>query len=942
MKEFFLKIWNAIKTAYQTKAWLKWVSLGVAIAITGGIVLGVVLSNPPAEAPNNNSSSQSSMQDSSSSEEEILNYMYKINVQTMDGYGLSGVTVHLYNGDTEVTSLRTNNAGSAIFMENILADLGTYTIKLTDLPAGYKLADESAVYQTAPLKGMSVNIPLMPTGVIMEQAPANKTYKLGDVMYDFSLRLSDGTTTTLSQILEEKDMVFLNFWALRCAPCKQEFPFMNLTYISFYNEEEEIKYSDKIEILALNNEDQQTNIDSYKNTNSLQFEMLNDYSSGANLSKNFNLAAIPVSAVIDRYGVIASLHTGGLTSITQFQALFNPFIGEDYSPIILREDAELPGGDGGEEDIRIKPTVSNPSESDIQTALGNSNFEYFWDKDEYAWPWLVGEENGEKYIYSSNKGIDNSYSILYATFTANANTALCFDMKMQSEVYGVGLDGDFFHVFIDGVPVHSISGLYMEWNTFCAYVFKDYEAGEHELAIIYQKDSGTSAGEDVVQLKNIRFESVDTLNGDKNVDSYIIRQAATQKNLDANATTQFKSYVTAVYNEMDGYYHAYSADGPVLYANVLGSTSFSDYSIYDLASNGYCVSEGFDLYDDVNTMAWESTYNYTYYGFTPVTQKWKSLLDELVYCTTYTQKWGGEYHENEWLELCVYYEHFGDTPVHEDPLKGVTYNAAFPIGEGTTKVNVPFEMVPRGFKYKFVPTKSGVYNIYSTSDSDTICYLAGAEIADIPISVIYESESKNYLLGEYSSSIFSNDGDFNFHYYFEEGKTYYLQLCYFSPTETGSYDVTIDFVSETYQYLAPTGTTISFSLSEDGTFYVLDGVNFAYSETDGYYHVKNGDGSLGSIIYLDTARDFWYSDGNWSLTDVAAGSVTNFRLTVDEKDYTEDVQALVAQGAANTEMEGFVAVDKNIFDLLVTLTQAQYEPVDNDWLLMCYYWKQLG
>ncbi|MBO4940099.1 MAG: hypothetical protein J6D30_03625, partial [Clostridia bacterium] len=386
----------------------------------------------------------------------------------------------------------------------------------------------------------------------------------------------------------------------------------------------------------------------------------------------------------------------------------------------------------------------------------------------------------------------------------------------------------------------------------------------------------------------------------------------------------------------------YSADGPVLYANVLGSTSFSDYSIYDLASNGYCMSEGFDLYDDVNTMAWESTYNYTYYGFTPVTQKWKSLLDELVYCTTYTQKWGGEYHENEWLELCVYYEHFGDTPVHEDPLKGVTYNAALPIGEGTTKVNVPFEMVPRGFKYKFVPTKSGVYNVYSTSDSDTICYLAGETIVDIPISVIYESESKNYLLGEYSSSIFSNDGDFNFHYYFEEGKTYYLQLCYFSPTETGSYDVTIDFVSETYQYLAPTGTTISFSLSEDGTFYVLDGVNFAYSETDGYYHVKNGDGSLGSIIYLDTARDFWYSDGNWSLTDVAAGSVTNFRLTVDEKDYTEDVQALVAKGEANTEMEGFVAVDKDVFDLLVTLTQAQYEPVDNDWLLMCYYWKKLG
>lgn len=945
MKAFFVKLWNTIKTAFQTKAYLKWVSLAVALLITGGIVLGVGSCNASPDDPGTSSNSSSSASSSSSSgdgEEEILNYMYLVKVQTVDGYGLSGVKVHLYDGDTEVTSLNTNSAGEAKFQENILPQLGTYTVKLTDLPVGYKLQDESAVYQTAPIKGMKVAIPLMPTGVIKENAPKGKKYKLGDVMYDFSLTLSDGTTTTLSKILEEKDMVFLNFWALRCAPCKQEFPYMNMTYISWYNEEENLKYSDKIAILAINNEDSQSNIDAYKNGDAaLQFEMLNDYTSNANVSQYFNLNAIPVSALIDRYGVVASLHTGSLSNVSQFKALFNPYIGEDYTPTIMREDTVLPGEDD-EESNRITPTVSNPQESDIQAALKNNAFTYSWDKGEYSWPWLIGEEDGDSYIYSSNKGVDNSYAVLYANFTAEANKALCFDLRMETELFGNGLTGDFFYVFIDGALVQSKLGRAWQWETFCAYVFKDFEAGEHELAIYYMKDGTNSSGEDVVQIKNIRFESVDALNGSQEVDSYVIRQAATVKNTDEKATTQYQNYVNVVLNETDGYYHVNTKDGPVLYANVLGSTLFSDYTIYDLALGGYSISDGVSLRDEISGMAWEANYNYINHGYTPVTEQWKNLLSDFVACTTYTQKWSGKTHDKEWLELCVYYDHYGDTPVHADPMLGITCNAALPIGVGVTDVSVPFEMNPRGFKYKFVPTQSGVYNVRSLGDGDTICFLADETFANKTITGIYEDDSSEYLLGEFFSTLHSKDDNFNFHYYFEEGKTYYMLLAYYDSSVYGSYQVQIDYVSATYEYLEYAGTTISFSTTEDGVFYVLDGVEYAKSEADGYYHVKNADGTLGAILYVDTAKATYFSGGVWSLKDAADGKVDGFNLVIDDVDYTEQLKALCQKGAANTEMPGFVAIDQEVFKLLNALTSNQDQAVKDEWLLMCYYIKSLG
>jgi thiol-disulfide isomerase/thioredoxin len=59
---------------------------------------------------------------------------------------------------------------------------------------------------------------------------------------DFTLPLLDGTTVTLSQF--KGKVVFLNFWATWCGPCRSEMPSMEAVYQRLKNQ--------GIEILAVN------------------------------------------------------------------------------------------------------------------------------------------------------------------------------------------------------------------------------------------------------------------------------------------------------------------------------------------------------------------------------------------------------------------------------------------------------------------------------------------------------------------------------------------------------------------------------------------------------------------------------------------------------------------------------------------------------------------
>ncbi len=932
MKEFFNKIKETAKKAWAFILSHKVVSIVVAAILVVGISVGGILLATGDKGTTNNGNTPGGEQSSS--------FVYRIKVVTANDFGLKDVKVTLLDGKKEVASATTSSAGYATFKEKDVANVGAYTIKLDNLPAGYKLANNNT-YKTVALSGTEVSVPLVSGGIIQEEAPTGTYYALGNVMHDFSITLSDGSTFTLSETLKEKDMVLLNFWATWCGPCKSEFPAMNNAYI---------EYKDKVEILAVSTTDDKASVASYKGTAGLTFPMAND---SINLQSKFNTAGIPYSVVIDRNGVISFAHTGAMTQKSDFTALFDKFIGNDYTPTILgsADDFIDPGVQGED---RVLPNVTAPEDNKVASALGtDNNFSFRWQKedpskhDPYNWPWLVSEDG--TYIYTPTSTVNSSYAILYIDFTAQAGQALCFDYILNSEAQSAAY-GDIFYVFIDETPIHQLSGVTAnDWTTCVAYVFDEYEAGDHTLTFLYNKDGDTSVGDDIVKIKNLGFKTVSSLNT-PNVNSNVFQYAANGLN-ETGAKTQFSRYITPVYNSADGYYHVNSKTGPLLFACMMYSTPWNEYGIWTLAASGYCAVDGANYANFVESYAWEATQNMINYGYTPVTQDLKDLLDVLTANVTYGKKWTGSWHANEWLELCAYYEHYGDTPAMEDPMKTITFHAAEKLEEGTNTVNVPFAMTPRGFKYKFTAAKSGVYNVYSTGDKDTVCFL----IAD----------DRETMLGEYddlagaSTIVDENgveivDGNFNFHYYMQAGKTYYLLFTTFLD-QPGSYEVEIEYKGQSFEVLDNCATgPLSFN-EVTGEVYLPDAIDFKYNEADGYYHVVNKDGSLGSIIYLDCNRPTAFFQSN-ALYDIARDAqnyppekrafyvtYTDENGATQTKDLTEDIMRICFNANKNTENKGFIAVDEEVYKILNYLIRSdKYEGIENDWLRLCYYYKTIS
>ena len=53
---------------------------------------------------------------------------------------------------------------------------------------------------------------------------------LGKPLADFTVETIDGGSFTLSEALEEKDLVVINLWATWCPPCEREFPYLQKAY----------------------------------------------------------------------------------------------------------------------------------------------------------------------------------------------------------------------------------------------------------------------------------------------------------------------------------------------------------------------------------------------------------------------------------------------------------------------------------------------------------------------------------------------------------------------------------------------------------------------------------------------------------------------------------------------------------------------------------------
>ena len=145
-------------------------------------------------------------------EENGAPYTYTIEIKTDTGKLLSGVVAELFDANGEFMDYKSSNDQGKITFEDL--DREAKSVVISDVPKGYKYEENYT------LGGQNTEI-LLTTQLINESHNGIK-YQLGDIMHDLTVTDQNGNEITLSKLLEEKQMVMLNFWYTTCSFCVKE------------------------------------------------------------------------------------------------------------------------------------------------------------------------------------------------------------------------------------------------------------------------------------------------------------------------------------------------------------------------------------------------------------------------------------------------------------------------------------------------------------------------------------------------------------------------------------------------------------------------------------------------------------------------------------------------------------------------------------------------
>lgn len=254
--------------------------------------------------------------------------IYTITLKTAGGMVLKNVGVYVYEDDTEDDLLTYGTLDDDGTFTFTATESDKYTVRFANLPEeGYDVQDYY------PITSTNTNITLTSSVITGKDAlEEGKTYALGDVMRDFTVTTVDGEELTLSEILEEKQAVVLNFWYTGCNPCKNEFPLLQAAYEA---------YSDKLEVITMNpidiSRDSVDSIIAYRDANGLTMPMA---TCSSQWFSALGIKSYPTTVVIDRYGVIC-LITGTVEEEGVFEGAFAHFTAEDYQQKLVQDISEL-------------------------------------------------------------------------------------------------------------------------------------------------------------------------------------------------------------------------------------------------------------------------------------------------------------------------------------------------------------------------------------------------------------------------------------------------------------------------------------------------------------------------------------------------------------------------------------------------------------------------
>jgi cytochrome c biogenesis protein CcmG/thiol:disulfide interchange protein DsbE len=114
----------------------------------------------------------------------------------------------------------------------------------------------------------------------------------------FELLTIEGELLSLSQL--KGKVVYLDFWASWCGPCRQSFPWMNSITKKFSNE--------KFQIVAISVDDSESDIKKFLRRTPADFTILSD--SSGRTPAAYEVKAMPSSFLINKNGSIVKKYSG--------------------------------------------------------------------------------------------------------------------------------------------------------------------------------------------------------------------------------------------------------------------------------------------------------------------------------------------------------------------------------------------------------------------------------------------------------------------------------------------------------------------------------------------------------------------------------------------------------------------------------------------------------
>ena len=132
---------------------------------------------------------------------------------------------------------------------------------------------------------------------LLALSPANAASVSGPAP-NFTLKSMSGKNMKLSEMTG--NVVLINFWASWCGPCRQEMPLLN----DLHNKYEPLGFT----VLGVNVEEQSEAARGFINDYPVDFPVLLD--SKNQVSKLYNVVAMPTTVVVDRDGNMRFLHKG--------------------------------------------------------------------------------------------------------------------------------------------------------------------------------------------------------------------------------------------------------------------------------------------------------------------------------------------------------------------------------------------------------------------------------------------------------------------------------------------------------------------------------------------------------------------------------------------------------------------------------------------------------